>query len=111
MKPLLSFIFIFLFSTTASQSYNKPVKKDYFASLRADKVNVRAGPGVQYPIKFAFQLRGLPVRVTSEYDNWSEIEDFEGGTGWINQNLLTKTRTLLVKTKNKFVNIHAKPSN
>jgi SH3-like domain-containing protein len=96
---------------SSANAYKKPIEKNYFASLRADKVNVRAGPGSQYPIKFTFKLRGLPVKIISEYDNWSEIKDFEGEMGWINQNLITKKRTILVTTKNKLTNIYAKPSN
>lgn len=81
---------------------------NYFASLRAAETNVRAGPGQNYPIKFTFKLRGLPVRVINEYDNWNEIEDFEGQTGWVTQSLLTKKRTLLIQTKNSFINMHSK---
>ena len=104
------FLFPILIFSLPANAYNKPVEKNYFASLRADKVNVRAGPGSAYPIKFTYNLRKLPIKVISEYDNWSEIEDFEGSSGWINQNLITKRRTILVKTKRKSVNIYAKPS-
>lgn len=31
-----------------------------FASLRADDVNVRAGPGVRYPVKWKFVQRNMP---------------------------------------------------
>lgn len=81
---------------------------NYFASLRANETNVRAGPGQNYPIKFSFRLRGIPVRVINEYDNWNEIEDFEGQSGWVTQSLLTKKRTLLIKTTKNFINMHSK---
>lgn len=83
---------------------------DYFASLRSMETNVRSGPGHQYPIKFTFKLRGLPVRVVSEYDNWNEIEDYEGQTGWVMQSLLTKKRTVLVRTSKSYVDMHSKPN-
>ncbi|MEK7246175.1 MAG: SH3 domain-containing protein, partial [Pseudomonadota bacterium] len=38
-----------------------------FASLRAGEVNVRTGPGVQYPVDWVFQRQGLPVEVIAEY--------------------------------------------
>lgn len=81
---------------------------DYYSSLRASETNVRAGPGQNYPIKFTFKMRGIPVRVISEYDNWNEVEDYEGQTGWISQSLLTKKRMLIVRTSKSFTNMHKK---
>lgn len=83
---------------------------DYFASIRAGEANVRSGPGTNYPIKFVFKLQGMPIHVISEYDNWNEIKDFEGQTGWISKSLLTKKRTLMVRTTRSFVNMHQKNS-
>jgi SH3-like domain-containing protein len=103
------FLLSILFQTPA-QAFDKPIEQNYFASFRANETNVRAGPGSQYPIKFTFKLRGLPVKVISEYDNWSEIKDYEGDTGWVNQNLITKKRTVIVRTNKSFVNLYAKPS-
>jgi len=85
-------------------------EKNYFASLRSSKTNVRSGPGLGYPIKFTFFQRGLPIHVVSEYDNWSEIRDFEGSSGWITNSLITKRRTLLIQTKAEFINMHKKPN-
>ena len=108
-------LFCFLFTTLLitshqSQAFDKPTPQNYFASLRANETNVRAGPGSQYPIKFTFKIHGLPVKVISEYDNWSEIKDYEGDTGWVNQNLVTKKRTLVVRTAKSFVNIFSTPA-
>ena len=33
-----------------------------YASLRADDVNVRAGPGVRYPVKWKFVQKNMPVQ-------------------------------------------------
>ena len=89
-------------------SAQKIQEVNYFASLRAEETNVRSGPGQNYPIKFTFKLRGIPVRVISEYDNWNEIEDFNGQSGWVTQSLLTKKRMLMVRTTKSFVNMHSK---
>lgn len=83
---------------------------NYFASLRSNETNVRSGPGQNYPIKFTYKLRSIPVRVISEYDNWNEIEDYEGQSGWVTQSLLTKKRTLMVRTTKSFINMHSKPN-
>ena len=81
---------------------------DYFASLRSNETNIRSGPGSNYPIKFTFKLRNLPVRIVSEYDNWCEIEDYEGSRGWVAQNLITKKRHLMTFSKKNVIDIYAK---
>ncbi len=109
MRFLLALTAILFFElTTPAQASRAITEVNYFASLRAAETNVRAGPGQNYPIKFTFKLRGLPVRVINEYDNWNEIEDFEGQTGWVTQSLLTKKRTLMVRTTKTFINMHSK---
>lgn len=68
-----------------------------FVSLKSDKVFVRAGPGVRYPIKWIFKKSGYPIEVTQEFDTWRKIKDHEGGEGWIHQTLLSGKRRVLVK--------------
>jgi SH3-like domain-containing protein len=67
-----------------------------FVSLRADKVNVRAGPGVQYPVVWVFVRRGLPVEIVAEFDLWRKIRDREGVEGWVHRSLLAGTRAVIV---------------
>ena len=107
MKKFLSIFFAIIFFCLPSFASRTITEVNYFASLR-NETNVRSGPGQNYPIKFTLKLRGLPVRVISEYDNWNEIEDYEGQTGWVTQSLLTKKRTLMVRTTKSFVNMHSK---
>ena len=49
----------------------------------------------------------MPIKVIGKYDNWNEIEDFEGERGWINQNLLSRKRTVIIKTAKSFVNLYS----
>lgn len=100
---------IFLFSATAFAT-QKISEVNYYSSFRSAETNVRAGPGQNYPVKFTYKLKGIPVRVISEYDNWNEIEDFEKQSGWVSQSLLTKKRTVMVQTTQEFINMHNKPS-
>ncbi len=104
----LWFLTIFFLFPLPAFSAQKIQEVNYFASLRAEETNVRSGPGQNYPIKFTFKLRGIPVHVISEYDNWNEIQDYEGQSGWVTQSLLTKKRTLMVKTSKSFINMHSK---
>jgi len=108
MKNFVSISLFLIFFCKNNFAAKQVEEKDFFASLRASETNVRAGPGQQYPIKFIFKAKNVPVRVISEYDNWNEIEDFEGQTGWVSQSLLTKKRNLMVKSPQQLTNMHAK---
>jgi len=70
-----------------------------FVSLRADKVNVRAGPGVQYPIAWVFLKRGLPVEVVAEFELWRKVRDSDGAEGWVHRSLLSGQRSAVVRGK------------
>ena len=67
-----------------------------FVSLRAGEVNLRTGPGVQYPVDWVFLRRNLPVEIIAEYGTWRKIRDWQGTQGWVHQSMLAGTRTLIV---------------
>ena len=67
-----------------------------YVSLRADEVNVRAGPGVRYPVKWVFRRRYMPVEVIAEYDTWRKIRDWEGSEGWVHRAMLSSRRSVIV---------------
>jgi SH3-like domain-containing protein len=67
-----------------------------FASLRSGEVNVRAGPGVRYPVEWVFQRRGLPIEITAEFGTWRRVRDGQGGEGWVHRSMLSGRRTASV---------------
>ncbi len=67
-----------------------------FVSLKADRVNLRSGPGTDYPTSWVYRQAGLPVEVIKEHESWRQVRDSEGATGWILQSLLSGRRTALV---------------
>lgn len=67
-----------------------------FVSLRNDEVNLRAGPGIRYPIEWVYRRRGLPVEVIDEFENWRRIRDWEGTLGWVHQSMLSGRRTVRI---------------
>jgi SH3-like domain-containing protein len=67
-----------------------------FAALRAEKVYLRAGPGPDFPIQWVFVRRGLPVEILANFDIYRKIRDNEGTIGWVNQQMLTGRRSVLV---------------
>jgi SH3-like domain-containing protein len=109
----ISFIALFictLLLSKAAWSINLE-SRDYFASIKAGKANIRSGPGTNYRIKFTYNMRSIPVRVISKYDNWNEIEDYDGERGWISQSLLSRKRTIIIKTTKSFVNVYSAATN
>lgn len=71
-----------------------------FVSLKADRVNVRAGPTKDHEVVWVFTRAGLPVEITAEYENWRRIRDWEGAEGWVYHSLLSGRRSALI-TKRK----------
>jgi SH3-like domain-containing protein len=67
-----------------------------FVSLKADEVNVRVGPGHDYPIAWVFRRAGLPLEIISEFATWRQIRDSEGATGWVAASLLSGRRSAIV---------------
>lgn len=64
-----------------------------FVTLKSGRVNLRVGPGRNYPVEWMYTKSGLPVEIIQEYDNWRRIRDSEGTEGWINQSLLSGKRS------------------
>jgi len=79
-----------------------------FVSVKSDKVFVRSGPGVRYPIRWVFKKKGYPIEVIQEFDTWRKIKDHEGEEGWIHQTLLSGKRHALI-TEEKGVVALKKP--
>ncbi len=67
-----------------------------FAALRSAEVNLRAGPGSQYPVEWVFLRRSLPIEITAEYGHWRKVRDVDGAEGWVHKSLLTGRRSVLV---------------
>src|SRR5262249_34893678 len=60
-----------------------------FVSLKADEVNARVGPGSDYAIAWVFRRAGLPVEIVAEFENWRQVRDSGGGTGWVASSLVS----------------------
>lgn len=67
-----------------------------FVSLRSERANMRVGPSTDYPTKWVYSARGLPIEITEEYGNWRRVRDQDGATGWMLAPLLSSKRTAVV---------------
>ena len=67
-----------------------------FVSLKSDRVNLRHGPGTEYPTAWVFRRAGLPVEVIKEFESWRQVRDAEGTTGWVLGTMLSGRRTAVI---------------
>ena len=84
-----------LSSPAAAQDHDPP----YWASLRADEVNMRAGPSEDYQIEWVYRRKSLPVKVVRIMEGWRLVRDPDGAQGWVVARLLNPARTALVTGK------------
>lgn len=68
-----------------------------FVSLRSDQVNLRVGPGENYPIQWVLTRKEMPVEITKEFENWRMIRDWQGTEGWVHERMLTGKRAVVIK--------------
>jgi SH3-like domain-containing protein len=81
--------------TTAADE-DASLKIPRFVSLHADQVNLRTGPGRQYPIEWVLTKKDMPVEIVAQFEHWRRIRDWEGTEGWVQQHMVAGKRTVIV---------------
>ena len=66
-----------------------------FGSIGKDQVNVRSGPGLKYQVMFQAPM-GYPVEIVKKQQDWVQVRDWEGHTGWVKNSMLSNIRTTVV---------------
>lgn len=74
-----------------------------YASLKHDEVNLRTGPGERYPIMWVYQEKNFPVQVLDSFELWRQIREKDGTVGWVHQNMLKKTRYVIVEKEDSLL--------
>ena len=86
---LISFFNILLINDTPGS------EKDYYLTLKYNKVKVRQGPSFKYPVKFIYKKKYLPIKVIDSKDNFRKITDLKNNNGWIHISQLTKKKSAI----------------
>ena len=86
---LISFFNILLINDTLSS------EKDNFLTLKYNIVKVRQGPSFEYPVKFIYKKKYLPIKVIDSKDNFRKITDLKNNNGWIHVSQLTKKKSAI----------------
>ena len=87
-------IILIFFSCTSSFAEQR-----FFLMLKNNKVNVRYGPSFEYPIKFIYKKKYLPLKVIDKKENFRRIIDHKKNSGWIHVSQLKKSNSLVVTEK------------
>ena len=78
-------------------------------SLKASEVNARGGPGEDYRTLWTYRVRGLPVQVVAETEEWRRICDPDGGVSWVRSRLLSDARAVM-RTEGRDLLMRARPT-
>ena len=70
-------------------------EKDYFLTLKYNRVKVRQGPSFEYPVKFIYKKKYLPIKVIDSKDNFRKITDLKNNNGWIHVSQLSKKKSAI----------------
>ena len=68
----------------------------YWATIRAEELNMRVGPSADFPVAWVYRRPGLPVKVLRLQEGWRLIEDPAGTQGWVVARLLDPARGAIV---------------
>ena len=69
-----------------------------FLSLKKNKVNVRYGPGFEFPIKYIYKKIDLPIKQIDKKENFRRVIDLKNNSGWIHVSQLKKVNSIIPKT-------------
>tara|TARA_A100001234_G_C12618444_1_gene382671 strand:- start:200 stop:652 length:453 start_codon:yes stop_codon:yes gene_type:complete len=82
----------FLFFQVSSFS-----NEEKFLSLKKDKVNVRYGPGFDFPVKYIYKKINLPIKQIDKKENFRRIIDYKKNSGWIHISQLKKVNSVITE--------------
>ena len=69
------------------------LSEEKFLSLKKDKVNVRYGPSFDFPIKYIYKKKNLPIKQIDEKENFRRIIDFK--KMWLDSFISIKSNSVL----------------
>ncbi len=87
------FLIILFLICYCSQSYSKEI---YYLMLKNNTVNVRYGPSFEYPIKYIYKKKFLPLQVIDKKENFRKVIDHLKNSGWIHISQLKKSQSVVI---------------
>ena len=94
MRCIIIFIFYFFLVFNF-----QTVLADNFVMLKNSKVNVRFGPSFEFPIKYIYLKKYLPIKIIDRKENFRRIIDHKQNSGWIHTSQLSKSSSVILTEK------------
>ncbi|MEO9211550.1 MAG: SH3 domain-containing protein [Caulobacteraceae bacterium] len=66
-----------------------------YVSLKRGEVYGRKGPGKDYPAQWIYHVKGLPVQIVAETQDWRRVCDPDGGVTWVHRSMVDGRRTVM----------------
>tara|TARA_Y100000991_G_C21932540_1_gene331512 strand:- start:55 stop:516 length:462 start_codon:yes stop_codon:yes gene_type:complete len=102
--------FILIFSITPNISLG--LKKNKYLSTKYDEVNLRNGPGLNQLVLYKILIKGYPLEIKEEYENWYKVTDYKKRVGWVSKSQLSNISYGILTSDSqklyKFPNISSK---
>lgn len=107
--PILAASLFLPFALSASPSGAQQRETPYWATIRAEELNMRVGPSAEFRIEWIYRRPGLPLKVLRLREGWRLVEDPDGAQGWVVARLLNDERGVIV-TGNGYAAMRAEPA-
>ena len=90
MQKTLYILFFLVLLITSS------LAQETFLSLKKNKVNVRYGPSFDFPIKYVYEKKNLPIKQIDKKENFRRIIDHKKNSGWIHVSQLKEVNSVIL---------------
>ena len=87
--------FIILTITLILSQISFSFSAEKFLSLKKNKVNVRYGPSFDFPVKYIYEKKNLPIKQIDKKENFRRIIDYKKNSGWIHISQLKKINSVI----------------
>ncbi len=67
-----------------------------FISLKSSEINLRVGPGKEYPISWTLMRANLPMMLVAEFEQWRKIKFIDNTEGWVHKNMISTKGMVIV---------------
>ena len=96
----LCLLVLVAFLPIAAHAQDAPFRPHY-VSQRVAQAFLREGPGYAYKVLWVYRHKGYPFKESASFDVWRRVTAPDGAVGWINGQMLSDGRTVLVTGKGR----------
>jgi|TARA_B100001094_G_scaffold319969_1_gene365503 SH3-like domain-containing protein len=91
-KIKIILVIILFFFSQISFVYSE----EKYLSLKKNKVNVRYGPSLNFPVKYIYKKIDYPIMQIDKKENFRRIIDIKNNSGWIHVSQLKKINSVII---------------